>query len=383
MKDNNNRILVLDSLRGLAALGVALFCHYRHFSQPFGVSVLKNSPFINSQPFNWLYIHSWVLVDFFFVLSGYIFSACYLKRLQQQDIRPYDFFILRASRLYPLHIITLILAAIGFWLYMAVAKLPSFPYHYDTYHLLLNILFIQKGFIDKGFSFNAPAWSLSVEAFSYVVFYILATKTKNFIGWAILAIIVGLIILQGNYNLPFINTFIARSLIGFFSGCVTYYLLTSHYKIVFSIIMFSCSIYLLSTLMITGQYDYAFYFEIPSYSLILFPTLLITMLEINWLRTLFEIKPLTHLGDISYSVYLIQLPLQLFMQSYCAINKVTIPVSSPWFLIFYGCLLIVLATISYKYIEVPLRKWVRKRFYSKSSSKSVQHPSLINSQVIK
>lgn len=63
------RLSSLDTLRGMAAIGVSLFFHYVHFSPQHGF------PF--SQKAYWFYHYGWSLVEFFFVLSGFVFSYVY------------------------------------------------------------------------------------------------------------------------------------------------------------------------------------------------------------------------------------------------------------------------------------------------------------------
>ncbi len=55
------RFIALDSLRGLAALAVMLF-HIGDFGWLGGLDAIQ---------------HAWLLVDFFFVLSGFVIAASY------------------------------------------------------------------------------------------------------------------------------------------------------------------------------------------------------------------------------------------------------------------------------------------------------------------
>ena len=72
MPENSNRNLALDSLRGIAALGILVY-HYQHFFQmgagPFAMPYEEYIPF--------LYKFGWIMVDLFFCLSGYIFFSYY------------------------------------------------------------------------------------------------------------------------------------------------------------------------------------------------------------------------------------------------------------------------------------------------------------------
>src|SRR5438552_16908910 len=81
-----NRFLVLDSWRGIAACLVALF-HLDAYCHLYGVPFLRNS---------------WLLVDFFFVLSCFVIAANYQQRLCD-GFGVGRFLFLRLGRLYPLH----------------------------------------------------------------------------------------------------------------------------------------------------------------------------------------------------------------------------------------------------------------------------------------
>ena len=82
--------IALDAWRGIAALIVALF----HFATPAAIS---QSTFLRN---------SWLFVDFFFVLSGFVIAANYRGRLAQ-GFGIERFMLLRLGRLYPLHILML------------------------------------------------------------------------------------------------------------------------------------------------------------------------------------------------------------------------------------------------------------------------------------
>jgi peptidoglycan/LPS O-acetylase OafA/YrhL len=97
-----SRIASLDALRGLAALGVVVY-HY-HMLAPVGARPLEAG-------LSWLYGYGELAVPLFYMLSGYIFFAAYAEPLGQRRIGGRDFFWLRASRLYPLHLLTLVVVA--------------------------------------------------------------------------------------------------------------------------------------------------------------------------------------------------------------------------------------------------------------------------------
>ena len=85
------RLVYLESLRGFAAIAVALF----HFS---------NSSFLTENPF----IHNAeTMVDFFFVLSGFVIAYNYFDRIVDLSSLV-DFQVKRFWRLYPLHLVCLL-----------------------------------------------------------------------------------------------------------------------------------------------------------------------------------------------------------------------------------------------------------------------------------
>ena len=86
-----HRFEVLDSWRGICALMVALL-HFEAFSH------LKDMPFFND---------TYLFVDFFFVLSGFVIAANYQARLGN-GFGVTKFMLLRFGRLYPLYFVMLI-----------------------------------------------------------------------------------------------------------------------------------------------------------------------------------------------------------------------------------------------------------------------------------
>jgi peptidoglycan/LPS O-acetylase OafA/YrhL len=173
---DNDRLLTLDVARGVAALSVVVF-HWSHFHQ-------ANGDIAGALPQNlplyavfWPAYHFGTLgVDFFFVLSGAIFFTKYAHAITERRVTGWQFFVLRFSRLYPLHFATLLLVAALQW---ALVRRIGHAVIYeanDLPHFVVNLLFIQNWGISaltSDSSFNAPSWSLSIEALLYIVFFAL------------------------------------------------------------------------------------------------------------------------------------------------------------------------------------------------------------------
>jgi len=151
------RFVVLDSLRGVAALAVCVL-HFNLDSHLF-------------EPARVL----WIAVDFFFVLSGFVVLHAYGDRLGTAAERV-GFLVRRAGRLWPLHAVTLTvlvgyegLKLIGAqWFGQALAR-PAFtglnlaselPAQFALLHAL-------SPWAHSGW--NIPSWSISAEFYVYLL----------------------------------------------------------------------------------------------------------------------------------------------------------------------------------------------------------------------
>lgn len=326
------RLRGLDALRGIAALGVAMIWHFNHIvaPTPFGGVVAE-----------WIEVRGYTLVDLFFVISGFVFAHVYLKAGALRGTAR-EFVLARFARLYPLHLLTLLITA-------AVALTVPFKWTADVEHFVYHLLFLQVIDHDMGGSFNVPAWSLTVEAVCYGLFLILAMRgEKVFAIGALVLILLGFAWGQIGGDL------FARGFVGFFVGSL---LQQSRVPVPsWALVAFAAACI-------------AFGPVIPMrwgiwLSLTAWPALVLVSLRIRFLST----APFRWLGDISYSIYLIHFPVLVL----------TSRIAAPAWVLFVGSLAVVLAfsDLSYRYYETPLRKWVKQRTAQSPSSRS---PALPNS----
>ena len=152
------RFQVLDSWRGICALLVALF----HFPT---TSAVSQSAFVGG---------SYLFVDFFFVLSGFVIAGAYASRLNEQDDLA-RFALVRFGRIYPLHLLMLA-AFVGFEALRLVLPalhgtgLAPFTGGFDFKSLVANLFLLQGMGVEDHLSWNAPSWSISAEFFTYLLF---------------------------------------------------------------------------------------------------------------------------------------------------------------------------------------------------------------------
>jgi peptidoglycan/LPS O-acetylase OafA/YrhL len=104
-------------------------------------------------------------VSFFFTLSGFILTYVYHQRLQNPAQRRL-FWFTRWARIWPLHAVCLIVF-IGMLMDWRQLSIPPEPAK-----LLFNALLLQSWFPyrDWSFTFNFVSWTISVEAFFYLIF---------------------------------------------------------------------------------------------------------------------------------------------------------------------------------------------------------------------
>ena len=156
------RLPAVTSLRFFAAFHVALY----HMSV-MGVTI---SP-------TWLRAFSgigYVGVSFFFVLSGFILVYTYAGR----DIDLRNFWQTRFARIYPAYLFALVLAFP--WFYIGTMKFHLSFFAFAERHFglasVLVLLLLQAWVPAAALSWNSVGWSLSVEAFFYVIFPFALTR---------------------------------------------------------------------------------------------------------------------------------------------------------------------------------------------------------------
>ena len=211
------RFEALDALRGICALLVVLF-HIPIYHALKGVGAFANLQFC---------------VDMFFALSGFVLCHAYGERLKhgKDGVR---FIVMRFARLWPLHIVVLILfigievTKIVFTRADGSMALDSQPFGagHTPWEVVTNILFLQSFNLHPGMSWNGPAWSAAVEFYVSILFAAVVTlfprrRYEIFLGLCLAA---GTLL----YTLSPYTLFVSsdwgmlRAMFGFFAGCLAY-----------------------------------------------------------------------------------------------------------------------------------------------------------------
>lgn len=114
-------------------------------------------------------------VDLFFALSGFILTHTYLRRMGPGlHVRgTLDFWWLRLARIYPVHLVMLVIAGVAVF---AQAKVTGEALDRDwlnPWDFLKNLLLIQEWGPEPQRGWNFVAWSLSMEWLAYLLFPLL------------------------------------------------------------------------------------------------------------------------------------------------------------------------------------------------------------------
>jgi peptidoglycan/LPS O-acetylase OafA/YrhL len=346
------RIEAFDSLRGIAAFGV-VFWHYGAHFQAHPLNVIF-SPFYHA---------GYLLVDFFFVLSGYVIARAYWKENRQKkllsNIRS------RIARLYPLHLFTLLWVASMQWALEKQGHAPFASSENSLYHFALNLVMLNGVGFQHSFSFNGPAWSISTEfvvncAFMlFIASTVLARMVYIFAGIFVAVVLFSLShsLLHNDRVLGYLDPQLVRCALGFGVGVI---LQLAHHRewlckatVPTWIRDFLAVATLIGiTLFLTTQRPHA---SVTSYFIVmtLSAILLATVSQSNLTKNLLQLRPLVFLGEISYSIYLVHFPLQLSFVLFGALAGQQIAYASPLVTALYFTLLVGISYLTYRSIELP------------------------------
>ena len=363
-----NKIFYLESLRGLAAISVAIF----HFD---------NGSFLN----NSFTKNGWLMVDFFFILSGTVISLNYQEKIQTfSDILKFQF--KRFLRLYPLHILMLLIfLIIEMSKYLIklefgiVSNNPPFSVN-NSETFFLNILLLHNLFSDY-LTWNVQSWSISAEFYTYLIYaflalYIFKNKLSIYFISSIIVIIAFILLFKSSMEPS--NGFL-RCLYSFFLGVIIFNLSNLlKYKINFPS-YFLLFISILAVCYSEGEKVIGLNIFIPFiFSAFVF-SLLISNDE-NLIKEFLNKRSLIYLGTISYGIYMVHTAvwwvinqsLRFFFNFETFVNKdgATKVVFDNLFLanltMFFGLSVIfVLSHYSYKFVEMPINNKKNKINLSK------------------
>jgi peptidoglycan/LPS O-acetylase OafA/YrhL len=353
----NNKLLGLELIRFISALSVLIW-HYQHFfymaDKP--IDFIKERQPLYSL-FGLFYEYGFYGVQVFWSISGFIFFWKYREIIASNAINYKKFFVLRFSRLYPLHIFTLFLVLVLQTTYFEKKDYFFVYQDNDIPHLIYQIFLASSWGFEKGASFNGPIWSISVEVLVYCFFFfILQNISKSlFINIAVL-----LLCLAAKYfkvTNPIFDC-MAFFYIGGLSAITFKYIQTTKYYRQIS----HLSLFILITsplfLYITSVYQYKYFAQLflMSYT----PILLFFSAQHFNTTTVIQ-KTIEAAGNMTYSSYLIHFPIQLTIALYFSSIESKIPYYSTIFFIGFIFVTLILSHYIYRLFELPAQNYIRQR----------------------
>jgi peptidoglycan/LPS O-acetylase OafA/YrhL len=337
---------ILDSYRFLAA---SLICIY-HFNKGDVLGLLSLSP---------LFQNFRLGVDFFFVLSGFVIAKNYLGKVD--TVEAYKFFMWkRFARLYPLHLLTLMVGiAGGLVVGHKGLQVGTNPEIFSMTAIIANLTMTHSlGFTNYG-SFNIPSWSVSAEMFVYILFPLfafLATRVPAILNLVLIIAYVGITILIRDHlglrawTLSWYDWGALRAIPTFFAGILIAKLLSTTWRNFSPSIWWAHVAFLLT--LVPMHFLMRDEWVLVGFVLVV---LLAAAAEQNGAKSSLQKSIFVHLGNASFSLYMCHLPIKVAL--FAIIGKVFgISLLSMWgaALLSYGIALVV-ALFCYRYIEMPSR----------------------------
>ena len=177
--DAASKLLGLEALRFLTAFAILVF-HYRHFAvvgdQPVGLVQERLPLYSLLRPFHdFGAVGVWI----FWCISGFIFFWKYRDPIAERSVGGWKFFVLRFSRLYPLHLVTLLLVALLQPVYFGLHGYFFVYQNNDLPHFLAQLFMASDWRIVHGLSFDGPVWSISIEVLVYFGFFLMLLATRS------------------------------------------------------------------------------------------------------------------------------------------------------------------------------------------------------------
>lgn len=339
------RILSIQYMRGIAAILVVLF-HYRF---------MLNNRYAQEDLGN-IFSYGGLGVDIFFMISGFIISFS-----TKSDFSRRNFVLKRLFRIFPVY-----------WIILFIILFFADNIKFDA-NFLKSMFLIQWDYSSAGpffgYSTLITAWTLSFEMTFYTLFLIsmcISHKYRSLIcSVLIIAVVASLqFFYNGYFNISgyasastdysLFRLLSSPMLLEFVFGMLVYEFTRFDFKIYtnkhfqyFINIFFLASLFYALVCYLSGHSKGHGLQGYGGYTSVLF-FFWILHEKINTIK---DVKVLRHLGDWSYSIYLVHFALLMiipFIDSYLTIFLISHGASK---FIFLTCMTIVISKVTYDYVE--------------------------------
>jgi peptidoglycan/LPS O-acetylase OafA/YrhL len=353
-----HRFPVLDALRGVAALAVV---------------TLHGRPY-----FRWvLFPHVNLAVDFFFMLSGFVLTLAYQRRLDD-GWRMREFMTARVIRLYPMYALALAIAA-GSEFLRVVSGGKGMPLEDLAVLLLLGVVMLPVppvgvGALLMAFPLNFPSWSLFSELMANVLHA--GFLRRRGIGFLLGTVFVaGLLLLGIGIHLGTVNVgtgsretlyAIVRVMMAYTMGMLLFRLWKSGWvRIPIPAVMVAI---LLMVVMAVPPVRYGIAYDMGA-TLLAFPVLLLAGAQAKLTERMTGVA--TALGQASYAVYVLHVPMAGVLRTiWSKVLRRDMEHDAPWSGLVYLVVVFGLALWLDRVYDTPVRAWLQRRFVKKQSARA-------------
>ncbi|MBK7028407.1 MAG: acyltransferase [Bacteroidales bacterium] len=367
--DTRNHYVILDGLRGVAAVMVVIFHFFETFSGGNHLTQIIN--------------HGYLAVDFFFVLSGFVIGYAYDDRWKSMSVK--EFFKRRLIRLHPMIIIGMLIGAIGFYFSASPVVFPGIS-AVPVWKMLLIMLIgftllpVPPSMDIRGWGemhpLNGPAWSLFFEYVANILYAFFLRKASKLV-LSLLVALAGIALIHlavsgpngdvvGGWSLDpvQIRVGLTRLLYPFMAGLLLSRI-SKPGKFRHAFLWCSLLLILIFSFPRIGGSEHLWWNGLyDSLSIIFLFPLIVYLGASGQLRGKISASVCGFLGDISYPIYIIHYPLIYIFTAWVVDNQV--PLQKAWpagLLLLFSS--IAIAWASLKLYDIPVRKWLVKRLMVK------------------
>lgn len=309
-------------------------------------------------------------VGYMYVLSGFVMSLVYHRPGEKFEV--VNYWKARLIKIYPLYLIAFFLTCL-YYLDPFISVKPQ--------KILANIFAVQAWIPAYAQSFNYPAWSITVELFFYLIFpfltlwlYRISTKKiiwGTMIFWVVSQLVyhvlwIGWLETQRQFVLYFPPFHLSSFIMGVAGG--VWYVREGRLRTINSslnVFLLGLSIiFSLGYLILGMTYIPSLPHGLQPMAGILAPIMLLFIITLSLdktkLSTSLQHPWLLILGESSYAIYILHVPVSWLFEKYLTELHATNPawISS----VFNLPLIVILSVLLHLYVDTPVRDWLRDYF---------------------
>ena len=376
------------ALRGIAALFVVMY--HLQFGSHYWFPLERSTD---------IFLKSYVWVDFFFLLSGFILCHVYYRerRIPFSKEEATSFLIARIARVYPLHILTFFGLIAFHFAALSYFDLSGSPPHEvvtqsgELKQIIAHLFLVQSWGVVEQVGWNIPSWSISTEFAAYLAFPLIV--------WALVKARMATLVMMGLLATGFyvwvaattrdldivVGLSVARCFAGFFLGIILYTLRDCTKSVSDRVLTIAQVASLLGIFTLLEHSDNDPLLIVPFFVLVLSVSE-----DRGAIPRFLRHRAFQALGEWSYGIYMLHVPVILvgsfffarMMESFGG-RYLNDPLERLlWFLLVFAATL-VLSRYLHHHFEKPMRKLIVTSFNGSKRVSPTVNAKTINTGVVK